>query len=788
MKSIELLSPAGDLQAMEAALCAGADAVYLGGPKFSARAYAQNFTDEDLAEAIRRGHRCGCKVYLTLNTLLKDEELQEAYAYALRVWNLGVDAIIIQDPALVYLLTTHHPEVELHASTQMTVHNKEGARYLTKKGISRVVLARELSLEEIRAISKEAETEVFIHGALCISYSGKCLMSSLLGGRSGNRGRCAQNCRLPYDLIDEQGQRVASGYLMSPKDLASLNFLKDLVDTGVSSLKIEGRMKRPEYVYETVHQYRSALLGHPSSLEGIRQIFNREGFTSGFLLGNEGADLMAYRSPKNTGIALGRIKDGQIRLEAPLALGDGLRAGEEGFIVTKIKTKGQEVAQALEGQVCELFPHQYREGDFLMKTSDSALLRSIQGKLATSAQGAWPLTLRARFMPGKALTLSAQSGKIQKTLRGPKVEEAKEAPVSALRLEKSLKKSGGTPFRIESLDVTYAEGFLPISAINALRRELLAQMEEALIHPQRQEIALPQKMWQQTSRTAPSSRTARPLDRPYVVTLCRKSHWAAFQELLEEEPRIAQKVLPVLALWYQGPEFLTIQDAKRLDAQGYAYGVRLPQILKKELPSVMKALGARKGLQAVITDNYGVFARMASGALPQCLLLGDTKLNLLNSFGRLLYPILDAAAPSEELNAKELIALATPEFYVPTLYGRSEMMYSEYCAVGATAGGRSHEADCSAPCRQKGYALKDASGEAFPILPDQFCRTTILNGKIKNNLDQQKALQRAGFRHFRADLTLEDSTQVKAVVLALVNQTALPVADATRGHHRRGVE
>jgi putative protease len=323
LKYIELLAPAGSKEAFYAAVNNGADAVYLGGKIFNARQFANNFSNEDLKEIIAYAHFHGVKVYITVNTLIADTEIKDLLEYLVFLRNSGVDAIITQDLGVAKLVKEYIPDLELHASTQMTIHNSPGVQFLKEQGFKRVVLSRECSLEDIKNIHKEDKTEleVFIHGALCICYSGQCYMSSMIGGRSGNRGKCAQPCRLGYELMNDQGQKLTDEsfgkHLLSPKDLNTSEFLIELLEAGVTSLKIEGRMKRPEYVATVVRIYRQILdqyyAHEPISLtdenkRDLKQIFNRD-FTSGYFIKNQGADLMSYKKPNNRGIFLGRVQE-----------------------------------------------------------------------------------------------------------------------------------------------------------------------------------------------------------------------------------------------------------------------------------------------------------------------------------------------------------------------------------------------------------------------------------------------------------------------------------------------
>ncbi|MGE5606402.1 MAG: peptidase U32 family protein, partial [Bacteroidota bacterium] len=316
---MELLAPAGDWDALIAALAGGADAVYLGSKAFSARQYASNFDLERLKLATDLLHLHRKKIYVTVNTLISDTEMPEAINLLGQIYNIGVDAVIIQDLGLINLARKYLPELELHASTQMTVHNLAGALFLKKLGIKRIVLARELTKEEVGAIKRGAgmEVEVFIHGALCVCYSGQCLMSSMIGGRSGNRGRCAQPCRLEYRLFRGKEEIKTKGnFLLSPKDLALAELIPDLERAGVSALKIEGRMKRPEYVYTVVKTYRRLLNRfaespdqyriEPVEIRKLSETFNR-GFTTGYFGGNRNREIISVSRPNNRGVFIGRI-------------------------------------------------------------------------------------------------------------------------------------------------------------------------------------------------------------------------------------------------------------------------------------------------------------------------------------------------------------------------------------------------------------------------------------------------------------------------------------------------
>ena len=372
---IELLAPAGSWEALEAAVNAGADAVYMGGKAFGARAYASNFDKEEMTKAVYFAHMHRVRLYITVNTLVDDSELAELADYLLFLNNVGVDGIIVQDLGIIRLARQIVPELPLHASTQMTITNSSGVDFAVAAGMERSVLARELSLKEIEAAcSRGTEIETFIHGALCVCYSGQCLMSSLIGGRSGNRGRCAQPCRLPYKLLNAKGEDMLEGkdagqYLLSPKDMNTLAILPQLIEAGVVSYKIEGLMKRPEYVAVVVDAYRRAIDSYKAGnyhvpaedLANIEQIFNRD-FTTAYLTHRPGKEMMSDRRPNNRGVLVGRVtkldkqhNKATVKLEKELHLGDGLEfwvsvGGRVGTTVTEMLKGGASVEGAHPGE------------------------------------------------------------------------------------------------------------------------------------------------------------------------------------------------------------------------------------------------------------------------------------------------------------------------------------------------------------------------------------------------------------------------------------------------------
>lgn len=429
MKELELLAPAGSLKTLKAVIHAGADAVYLGGSMFGARAYANNFNEEELLEAIRFGHIHGRKIILAVNTLLKEYELGQLYDYLHPYYEAGLDAVIVQDMGVMEFIKTHFPNLPIHTSTQMTITNVEGARLLKEQGVERVVTAREMSLEEIQRIHDEVgvELESFIHGALCYCYSGQCLFSSIIGGRSGNRGRCAQPCRLSYEVL--QGEKSLTGHhatpILSLKDMCTLPFLYELADHGVYSFKIEGRMKTPEYAAGVVSIYRkymdSYLDGNriPVEKKDIRALLelgNRGGFTNGYYYHHNDSDMLSGESASHN--------------KSEGVLQDNIRRE---YVDTELKEK-------------------------------------IKGKLILNKE-----------CPAK---IEVQYGKIKVSYQGDMVLVAQNRPLTKEVVTEKITKTGNTPFVFENLEVTMDDDiFMPVNQLNQLRRGALEALEEALLKP-----------------------------------------------------------------------------------------------------------------------------------------------------------------------------------------------------------------------------------------------------------------------------------------------------------------
>ena len=430
MKAIELLSPAGAYPILKAVIGAGADAVYVGGPAFGARAYADNFSKEELLESIDYAHIHNRKVYLTVNTLLKEREMEEQlFDYLLPYYEQGLDAVIVQDFGVLTFIREAFPQLSIHASTQMTVTGTDGAAFLQKQGASRIVTARELSFEEIQKIKSDTgvEIESFVHGALCYCYSGECLLSSMLGGRSGNRGRCAQPCRLPYEVLNAAGERLTreATHILSPKDLCTIGMIPQLAECGIDSFKIEGRMKQAEYaagvtsIYrkyiDLYEQYgREAFHVDKNDEKKLESLGSRSGFTTGYYTRHNGSDMITFSKPNHT------------------------------------KT---------DEKLHETIRKTYLQKD---------LQRKIKGNL--------------KLFCGKNATLSVGTGEAEVQIFGEPVEAAQKKPLDKNTVSEKMQKTGNTSFVFESLEIEMDDDiFVPIGQLNALRRDALHALEEKLL-------------------------------------------------------------------------------------------------------------------------------------------------------------------------------------------------------------------------------------------------------------------------------------------------------------------
>lgn len=806
----------------------GADAVYVGGRSFSARAYAENFSPDQLSQVADYAQLRGVKLYVALNTLINNQEMAEALEYARFLCAIGVNAVIVQDLGLLFNLRRVLPELRVHASTQMTTHNLAGVKFLESQGVERVIMARELSLDNLRKIAAgtSCALEVFVYGALCICYSGQCLFSSLVGGRSGNRGRCAQPCRLYYglEMIEERGHKLTSdprrrkkgeaarslaeGYLLSPRDLNALPLLPELHRSGVKALKIEGRMKKPEYVATVVRIYRQALdrfyrdpqhfQASPEEWRQLAQIFNR-GFTSGYFSGNPGRNLMNYQRPNNRGLYLGRVTswDGKaqrlaIRLESDLRLGDGIevwvsRGGRTGLTVGRLEVDGRPVSLARAGQEAVIpFTGRAVAGDRVFKTYDQELERLARDSYSLG-QKRIPLHLGIRAAVGAPLAVWAvdpQGRRVEVVSEyiGQPAEKHSLDPETA---RQQLGRMGNTPFVLESLESQIApQTLVPLSVLNHTRRLLLEKLSALRLADQRLAEPDPEVFFrrrQNLEHWLKQALLAGELGRygdPPPADLCplgetSRPRLAVAVGSLEAarqaiEHGADQVYLPDMG-WRLGSEAgaaaapsdraweETVEAARRRNCR-LIYS--LPRIwTEDQAEAVVTAL--EKALRRFGNGLCGILAPSLGGlqlalSYPQWPAYADYSLNVFNQWA--LAAMCDLGVEqttlSLELTLKQLQQFpeAARRRTEVVVHGSLPVMVSEHCLLGAAVGNRTRENPCTAPCSQGSYILRDRLGMAFPVETDRFCRLHLFNSRTLDLLGQLKSIISLRTRSLRLEL------------------------------------
>lgn len=793
-RKIELLAPAGSLESLYAAVQAGADAIYLGGSKFSARAYASNFNEETMKEAVKYCHCYGVKMYVTVNTLIKENEINELMEYIEFLYEIGIDALIVQDMGVVKLIRHKFPDFPLHSSTQTTIHNGEGAKLMKDLGIERVVLAREMNLQEIKHISKNLniETEVFVHGALCICYSGQCLMSSMIGGRSGNRGRCAQPCRLPYTLINKDTGEEKKAYILSPKDICSLDFLKELIETGASSLKIEGRMKRPEYVAGVVSIYRKAIDSIyekdelerdyiNSNMKKLMQLFNREGFSKGYMFKNIGKDMMAYNFPKNTGILLGESdKKSFVVLKEDLKVGDGVRIKDKGFTLSKIIKDGKSVDRACKGDKVKIFPNNYKSGDMLFKTSDIELLEKLSFYYKNPYARRVKMPLKIKFKIDEEIEISTEFKDKEIKIKGDIVQKALKRPLDKERIIENICKTKDTAFEFSPVEfLCYEEGFMPISSINNVRRQLIEEIYKFI-----------EEGNSRACKIKPKS-----VENFTVDEILKNKENEKHSNYMGECLVLVNTIEQLRAALDMNIQDICIDIFKKhhninLNDFEEKFYLKIPNILKEEEFNkvsnyIEKNLEKIKG---ILTANLGIINKFKS----RTLVIGDYKLNIFNSESLKFYNnLLNICALSVELNKDEIkgILKNTNIKAQYLVYGKTELMVSEYCVIGSVMGGKAKDKNCNGKCRSGYFTIKDRTSVEFPVITDAFCRSHIYNSVSTNLIPNLDVLKKLGLRNFRMDFVDENYEETLNILKSFEQgKWNEEFNNYTRGHFKRGVQ
>lgn len=819
-KPIELLAPAGSPDAYKAAVAAGADAVYLGGKGFNARQQAQNFNDEDLITVIDDAHTRGMKVYLVLNTLVGESEMKEAAALASFVYKEGIDGIIVQDLGLVHVLKEMLPALPIHASTQMTLHNIDGVKAAESLGIDRVVLSRELDLNEMSEIARHtnAELEVFVHGALCISRSGQCLMSSYIGGRSGNRGRCAQPCRLPWHL---EGRKSCGDYLLSPRDLMALELIPNLIRAGVSSLKIEGRMKSPEYVAAVVAIYRKYLdraLENPAGykvdrqdIQTLMQVFNRGGFTKGYLAGRNFKELMSAEHPKHWGVLTGVVEPAQgntrspfgtgdndrlikIKFQQETRMGDGLeirdvKNSNPSAIISVMQQGKNHVKTAKPGETIFVgnFKSDAQPGSAVYKTYDKALMENLSVNIHKNVSRV-PIEGEFHLFTGKNPVLEIQDGQGNRVqVEGDeRTQMASNKPVTVERIQEQLSKTGDTPYYFNHVSVfTDNLSYIPVALINVMRRNALDKLSE--------------KRRMSSKRTDTTKSQYNFAYFPGNNSLVAKKREISLYCMSVPEG-VDWEGLKVERLYLPIKDVHITTSLRKQGIQGYLWTPAVMSDVQTEW-YLKKIAQHQEQLDGVLVGNIG-FAHRLREKYPGMPLALDFKMNLFNSWAiktvEAYNPV--SATLSVELNLdaiSDIQSISVPlEAYV---YGEIPVMTLEYCPG-------SNQGECDekcGTCKNSTGHLTDRLGNRFLYKTDPFFRrSTIYNSKrlmlenVQPFIKSSVHMLRIGvmnespdeiheicrFYHEQWVEGLEDVV-MKTEVLNKIKERGL-----TKGHYYRGVE
>ncbi len=790
IKRVEILSPAGSYESLKAAIAAGADAVYIGGSRFGARAFANNLQEDALLEAIDYVHLHGRKIYLTVNTLLKEKELQEElYQYLLPYYKHGLDAVIVQDIGVLEFVKEHFPDLPIHASTQMTITNVLGAKMLQELGVERVVTARELQLDEVEEISKQTNLEIesFVHGALCYCYSGQCLYSSLLGGRSGNRGQCAQPCRLPYKV----GNDKETQYIMSLKDMCILEYIPELVEAGIYSFKIEGRMKKPEYVALVTAMYRKyvdlylekgkkGFRVEPKDREMLMDLYNRGGSHGGYYHTKNGREMLSLTRPNHAGVpALQVIKSNgkNVTVKAIVDIHKGdiieLTDGVENYTFSGDVKAGQHV---------NIITHKkqlFQKDAILNRTRNEQLItdiheniirhevkEKIKGKLILSS------TDFAKMM--------VSYGDIIVEVTGDVAQEAINQPMDVARIEKQMRKTGNTPFEFKTLDIELNGNlFMPMQSLNELRRNALEELEKRIVNAYRRDGGSEPspKLQKEDLDTMKEG-----LFHVYVENL------EQFQEALEHAciKRIYLDCNAIDYVWSNDSIISLILGAQEKDKEIYFC---MPHIFRKD--TIRKYEECYEHIfeqdwDGVLIRNYESYEFLLEHNFEKNIVT-DYNLYQFNSYAKnfWLNEQIEVTTAPLELNYRELqdVGVENSELVV---YGHLPMMISAQCIKKTTEGCKKQKGELTFRDRyQKNFTVKNHC---------DYCYNMIYNTAPLVLTDQKSEIAGLNPKALRLHFTIEDRKTMKDI-LRLYEDVFIkggiskePDIEFTRGHFKRGIK
>lgn len=722
MKKIELLSPAGSMDALKAAIHNGANAIYLGGKKFGARAFAQNFSVNELIEAINYAHIYNVKIYITVNTIIYEDEFEDALDFIEFLYKNNVDAVIMQDIGLMYEAHKRFPGLIIHASTQCHNHNIENIEFFKSIGVKRVILDREMSLEEIKKLNTDMEIEIFIHGALCISYSGCCLMSYLGGGRSGNRGECTGCCRLPYKLIENNKEHKANGeYLISTKELNTSKRIKEIMDSNIVSLKIEGRMKSPEYVGFITKYYRNIIDGKKITEEDEKKLsllFNRD-FTEGYLF-NEN-NITNIKTSNHQGIVIGKIievnkKFVKIKLNEDLDQEDGIRfENNKGMIVNKLYNSKMLLVSSVSKNSVAIIENKcdINKLGSVRKTTSVKLLKELQNY----EQKKLDVSFTVKAKTGEDLEIVINDGTFILSEKGNKIEKSQTSETTREMIVKQLSKLGNTPFRLKEIEIIKDDNiFISITELNSIRRNLVSKLIDKKTKIKPKEI---NKVVDKVINYKDNKETIN------IFVNNEEQYRAAKEENVDNiytSNVFLHKKYP--ETFYKLPRVILSRE-----------NITNDNLLITEIGSI------------VYSSNNNVFGSYELNAI------NNHSLQLLHQRG------IKQITISPEINDKiNLIDNINNNIEI-IVYGWIEAMVMKHCIVKNITNNHS--------CNKK-YYLKNKNNELYPIVQNN-CLTTILNYKPINNIDKINYYKDLNIKHFRIDLYNENYNETIKIIKSIKN-------------------
>lgn len=799
--NVELLAPVGSMESLYAAIQNGANAVYLGGKLFNARQYASNFEFEELREAVNYAHLRGVKVYVTVNILVDNSEMEDVIDYIKFLYEIDVDGVIVQDLGLASIIRELFPDLEVHGSTQTTINNLPGAEFLKEMGYTRVVLARETPIDEIEYIHKNTpiELEAFIHGALCVSYSGQCLMSSMIGGRSGNRGNCAQPCRMPSSIIDDKGNNFKDWekkHVLSPRDLNTLEDVEKIIDSGIISLKIEGRMKRPEYVATVVKNYRKAIDEGSKNLtledkHDVEQIFNR-GFTKGAMFGDFGRNFISENRPDNRGTLVGKVTRADkykvyVLLEQDVNEGDGLE-----FELVNGEYKGMKAPfDGKIGTTMNLEKPGYILNDTLVyKSSSISLLNKARASYEEDTIK-YPIDMEVDIKIGEKPKLIVMcKGKMGTAIADNIVEKGERVSLTEEKVVEQLSKLGDTTYEINNMNINLEKGsYLPVSALNFLRREAIGQLDDLVQNLNRRKSIDEEEYNEKKQEFFHYRNKKKDITNNISVKV---SNINQFNQLdLDKLDRI------YLGFFDRVEE--AVYKVKNHNKEIYLSTEKI--LYQRDLDHLTKVIEPIKNVvDGVSVSNLGTLKHIKDKF--DLKIHGDIGLNVFNSHTlEHLNKTLESITFSPELSLNQIkkIEESSDAFTEAIVYGYLAVMTTKHCPMALTKGCKD-DSNCRECNFAKGYAIKDRIGATFQMERKEGF-SNIYNSVPLMVLDSLKQIYNAGVSMARLDFTLE-SKNIKDIQRAYYDYSKGLIDDdearefieifrgdksITNGHYFRGI-